>query len=126
MNVAGPVRTGVVGSAPRSNSATSTVRSGAATGTFRSSRNENMNLVSPQAMEPLGLMICGRTEGCWAATFQPSGMPLGAGVVGHASVDAVDGTAATEADGDVARPAGPQATTIRTSAARATDRERGV
>jgi len=98
MKVAGPSATGFVGSAPRSNALTSTFRSGFATGTFCESRNENINLVVPQVTVPDGLMICGNTDGDWLVTSQPSGVPAGAGVTGHAPAAAdADAPSATEA-----------------------------
>ena len=54
------------GPAPRSyRRDADTVRSGAATGTLSASRNENISRLSPQASDPAGSMICGKTVGAW-------------------------------------------------------------
>src|SRR5690242_11531283 len=84
MNGAGPSGTAFLGSAPRSNALASTFRSGLATGTFCASRNENISLVVPHVTVPDGLMICGKIDGDWFVTSQPSGVPAGVGVTGQA------------------------------------------
>src|SRR6476659_8095945 len=121
MNVAVPCTTGLAGSAPRSNSCTSTVRSGDPTGTSFASRNENISRVLPQAMVPPGLISCGNTDGCCDAMSQPSGMPCGAGVVGHAAAPGEPlGGGVDEPGGELAGEPGPavQAATARRRTAR--------
>ena len=42
-----------------------------------------MSLVLPHAIVPPGLINCGKTDGLCEGVFQPSGVPLGSGVVGQ-------------------------------------------
>ena len=85
----GPSATGFAGSAPRSNSATSTVRSGLATGTFCASRNENISRVGPQATVPGRVDDLREDDGSLRPDVPALGRALPVrGVVGHAPATA--------------------------------------
>src|SRR5689334_14228253 len=122
MNVAGPSATACLGSAPRSNALTSTVRSGLATGTFCESRNENISRVVPHVTVPDGLMICGKTDGLWVVTSQPSGVSAGLGVTGHAAAADPEADAGGVAEPPVVPPLPPEHAAARSAITHTTAR----